>query len=770
MRLVNVETLRLETFISDGIPPYAILSHTWGANAEEISFEDIQKGNIEKPGNGTQKLKGCCSQAKEDRLGYAWIDTCCIDKKSSKELDEAINSMFQWYSEASICYAYLSDVPHEDDHWNPRPKFSSSRWFQRGWTLQELLAPEKLRFYDQEWTPIGTKANMSSTIEAITGIPPKFLLGWEDFRQASVAQRMSWAAKRKTSRKEDTAYCLLGIFDVTMPMIYGEGNRALSRLQQEIMKNTGDHSILAWGLDIAEYTPSKSANVTSAGILATAPSDFANCRRIVLRKQDATHVNTFDISGGRLRIHLPLYTTSAGETYGVLNCGPENKPEQVVGIPIHKAVSGAAPDEYLRPQGRYSLLLPRTVPGISTKHIHIQMERQSWAHEAMGRRLWLHIDAHQKIKMKLEKGKEYPKVHWEKGRALIAEASDSGGHITGRYLARFRTHGEGSRDVIVVLEFELHGLQPRARCHLMTMSRDTALEDLSQNLIYMRPEALGKQAASIGNLHVEVTVEEEEVAKEPMLIVKLAPASSSLEIPVDANLELDRVNLKLEFVGILQEEDQVRLETKRLAQQKDEEMAALDQMKERLAVIEEHLRKLGEEKRALSDGVERGAEQVDQLTNRLDEARQQQDERSGRESEIQRRLDELETKRGPGNWFETHIKTLLNAGKIDGGLKDIGDSDSVRPQLSKAGESRHNIGGQTPLSWAATNGHKAIAKVLLEKGADIETKNKDGYTPLSSAALQGHEAMARLLLEKGANIKVKDKDNCMLLLEAVLNR
>ncbi|KAH7161826.1 heterokaryon incompatibility protein-domain-containing protein [Dactylonectria macrodidyma] len=708
MHLINVETLRLETFVGDNIPPYAILSHTWGADEEEVSFEDIWSGNLEKPGNRAEKLKGCCNQAKEDHLEYAWIDTCCIDKKSSKELDEAINSMFQWYKKASICYTYLSDVPHGDDSWDPGSKFFSSRWFQRGWTLQELLAPEELRFYNREWISIGRRRDMSNEVERITGISREFLLGWEDFRKAGVAQRMSWAAKRKTSRKEDSAYCLLGIFDVTMPMIYGEGDRALSRLQQEIMKITGDHSILAWGLDTAEYTPSNSAGVISAGILATAPSDFANCGHIVPRKQDATPINTFDISSGRLRMHLSIHTTSAGETFGLLNCGPEHNAEQVVGIPVYKAVSGAATGEYLRPQGRSSVLLPRTATRISTKHIHIQMGRQNRAHEAMGRRLWLHIDGHQKMNLEEE---IYPPVHWEKARTLIAEANDSDGqpNITRRYLARFRTQGERSQDVIVVLEFEMHGLQPQARCHVMTSSRDTALEDLFQNFIYLRPEALGKQATSNGKLNVEVTVKEEQVAQEPMFVVRLAPASNSLEAPVDANWELYQVNLKLEFVRILQKEDQVRLETRRLAQQRDKEMATLDRMRERLAVIEEDLRKLGEEKRALSDGVEEGAQQVDELTNRLNEGRQQQDEWSRRESEIQRRLDELETKQGPGNWLETTIKTQLGTGQIGRGLKDAGDLDP------RAVESGHNIDSQTPLLWAVMNRHEAVVRLLREK-------------------------------------------------------
>ena len=224
MRLINVETFKLEEFLDDTVPPYAILSHTWGKGNEEVSFRNIGEGNFEKAEVQPIKFKGCCKQAKKDGLLYVWIDTCCIDKANSVELSEAINSMFQWYRHASICYTYLSDVPADDNPWNAGSKFFSSRWFERGWTLQELLAPKKLCFYNSEWCHLGTKSEMSVMIEKITGIPRPFLLGIAELREASVAQRMSWASKRVTKRKEDIAYCLLGIFGVMMPMIYGEGS------------------------------------------------------------------------------------------------------------------------------------------------------------------------------------------------------------------------------------------------------------------------------------------------------------------------------------------------------------------------------------------------------------------------------------------------------------------------------------------------------------------------------------------------------------------
>ncbi|KAM5364137.1 hypothetical protein ACJZ2D_011638 [Fusarium nematophilum] len=752
MRLINVETLELETFVDDRkIPPYAILSHTWGPDGEEISFDDIQSGNIEKPGNGTKKLKGCCNQAKEDHLGYAWIDTCCIKKEADRELAEAINSMFQWYSKAFICYTYLSDVPNGDDPWIPGSKFFSSRWFERGWTLQELLAPEKLRFYDQEWASIGTKEDLSDAIVRITGIPQNFLLGWEDFRQASVAQRMSWAAKRRTSRREDTAYCLLGIFNIVMPMIYGEGDGALGRLQREIMRNTGDHSILAWGLSTAEYTPSKSVDAISAGILATSPSDFVNCGRIVARKPDATPVNTFDISGGSLRMHLYLHTTSAGETYGLLNCGPEHDAEQVVGIPVHKVVSSVAPDEYLRPQGRCSILLPRAASSTSTKPIHIQMERQSRTHEAVGQRFWLHIDGYQKINLK--QVEDYRPLRRERGRVLIAEASDSDETITRQYLARFRIQGEGSRDVIVVLRVEIQRLQLRARCDVMTLSRGTALEELSQNLLYMRSEALGKQAASIGNLHVKVTVEEGYVAEERMLFVTLARTPSLPDVTVDADLELQQVRLKLESKRISQKKARARQEEERLAQQRDEKTAALDQMTKSLAAVEDQLKKLGEEEKVKSDGVKEGTEQVRRLTDNLNEARHQQDVLSRRESEIQQLLDELDTREDRLSKPEGFINPQL-------------DSDSDYPQSSRAEESGQNTGGEAALLCAAMNGREADVRLLLEKGADLEAEDGYGSTALSLAAYKGHEAVARMLLERGADLEARDRQHGTPLLRA----
>jgi len=219
------------------IPPFAILSHTWGAEAEEVTFKDLTKGTGKnKPGYA--KLRFCARQADQDGLKYFWIDTCCIDKSSSAELSEAINSMFRWYYEATLCYVYLADVPNPNDPTSTvESAFPDSRWFTRGWTLQELLAPSSVQFFSREGELLGNKKSREQQLHQITGIAIEALQRIP-LAQFDTAERLSWAARRETTVEEDTAYCLLGIFDIQMPLIYGEGQKkALNRLQRKIRKS-----------------------------------------------------------------------------------------------------------------------------------------------------------------------------------------------------------------------------------------------------------------------------------------------------------------------------------------------------------------------------------------------------------------------------------------------------------------------------------------------------------------------------------------------------
>ncbi|PIL28692.1 hypothetical protein GSI_08736 [Ganoderma sinense ZZ0214-1] len=195
------------------------------------------------------KIRHACRVARENGFRYIWIDSCCIDKSSSAELSEAINSMYRWYALSDVCYAYLADVPPGEDIHSRYSRFCSSRWFTRGWTLQELIAPISVEFLSADWAPIGSKHTLADLVETITKIQYTALLNLESLDSFSVAQRFSWSEKRQTTRVEDLAYSLLGIFDVNMQLLYGEGSRAFRRLQEQIMQRIplADQSLFAWG-------------------------------------------------------------------------------------------------------------------------------------------------------------------------------------------------------------------------------------------------------------------------------------------------------------------------------------------------------------------------------------------------------------------------------------------------------------------------------------------------------------------------------------------
>ncbi|KAI0873284.1 heterokaryon incompatibility protein-domain-containing protein [Hypoxylon argillaceum] len=292
MRLINVHTLVIGEFYGDQIPRYAILSHLWGE--EEVTLQDIKEGKAELL-KGYEKIIACCKQARFDGLPYAWIDTCCIDKQSSAELSEAINSMYLWYENATLCYAHLADV-ESVKHDNMR-SFRHSRYWTRGWTLQELIAPHTLIFFTSGWTRIGTRLDVRRVVAEATSIPMA-VLRFRNMRDYSVSQKMSWASRRQTTRIEDEAYCLLGLFGVSMPLLYGEGRRAFRRLQEEIIKELDDESILAW------------QGGTDYGLLASCPAQFAFSHTIQRSNEypvgESVGDLPFAITSRGVRVSLPV--------------------------------------------------------------------------------------------------------------------------------------------------------------------------------------------------------------------------------------------------------------------------------------------------------------------------------------------------------------------------------------------------------------------------------------------------------------------------------
>jgi hypothetical protein len=248
MRLLHRETdgaFGFSQYYVDDIPSYAILSHTWGADEEEVTFLDIQN-NTAQAKVGFRKLEFCANQARSEGYTYVWVDSCCIDKSNNAELSEALNSMFRWYREAQKCYVYLADVYQEspkavDAQRQPawEAAFRGSRWFTRGWTLQELIAPSTVQFYSAEWYPLGDKESLEQQIHEITQIPVQALRG-SPLSNFPTDELMSWSSGRQTKRGEDMAYCLLGMLNVYLPPIYGEGkDHALLRLQEEVAKRRG---------------------------------------------------------------------------------------------------------------------------------------------------------------------------------------------------------------------------------------------------------------------------------------------------------------------------------------------------------------------------------------------------------------------------------------------------------------------------------------------------------------------------------------------------
>ena len=254
MWLLSTDRAELQFFSDTSNIPggYAILSHTW--SGAEQTFQDMrdlrercEAENTNPRDLASPKIRNVCIIAEQDGYQWVWVDNCCIDKTSSTELSEAINSMFRWYSCAEVCYAYLEDVPTDCVPEQRGSAFRKSRWHTRGWTLQELLAPALVIFMSKDWVRIGTKHELADVLRDITNIRALFLKRERTCFVASVAERMSWASTRQTTRVEDEAYCLLGLFGINMPTIYGEGRQAFQRLQQEIARTSFDTSLFAWG-------------------------------------------------------------------------------------------------------------------------------------------------------------------------------------------------------------------------------------------------------------------------------------------------------------------------------------------------------------------------------------------------------------------------------------------------------------------------------------------------------------------------------------------
>lgn len=349
MRLINTTTFKLRDSFTDR-PEYAILSHTWQKEGE-ITLRELEQNlgqSREKEKAGWNKIRRVCEIARDADHNWVWIDTCCIDKTSTAELSEAINSMYRWYGNAARCYVYLSDVTGYKHSTGFVGTFVDKPvWFTRGWTLQELIAPSDIIFLSQTWSILGTKVSLRRDLASITGIDIKVLEKPKSLFDASIAQRMCWASDRETTRDEDIAYCLMGIFDVNMPLLYGEGSRkAFVRLQEEIIRDSEDESLFAWQHP-RSWDGNRIANLAeNEGMFATHPcmfqgsSSFAPDRRIRA---------PYKTTNRGLAIEMPITTATEhaqGEPsslIGILSCHDEKKWGYSIAVQLESSV-----DRYYR--------------------------------------------------------------------------------------------------------------------------------------------------------------------------------------------------------------------------------------------------------------------------------------------------------------------------------------------------------------------------------------------------------------------------------------
>lgn len=372
MRLIKVDDPKFKPDLyMTNTPSYAVLSHRW--RRHEVEFHDLHRGYVSE--ERMQKISRTCAKAKTHGFTHVWIDTCCIDKGNHTEYSETINSMFKIYMQAATCYVYMDDVPsaHEDHRAQGSP-FRRSEWFTRGWTLQELIAPRNVIFYSRDWERIGTKDSLADLISEITAVDRRILVPPRGYNlrdlleKVCIAERMSWAARRRTTREEDRAYSLMGIFNVHMPVLYGEGGQlAFKRLQEQIIQTSHDQTIFAWV---------KCSAVS--GLLAQSPDNFVGGGRFyrIPRQQYedmfgiASRDPTYTMTNYGIGIELALERIDKNVLVGYLAAGNQGYQGCVVGIYL-KPQLYRAEGHYVRTTYRGSYYAMRAARG----RRHLQVSR-----------------------------------------------------------------------------------------------------------------------------------------------------------------------------------------------------------------------------------------------------------------------------------------------------------------------------------------------------------------------------------------------------------
>ena len=682
----STSNFEIDEFRDDEVPPYAILSHTWDDG--EVTFKDVNSLSA-MSNKGYEKISQSCYIARTHGLNYVWIDTCCIDTTSSAELSEAINSMYRWYQEAEVCYAYLADVPS-------KKAFADSRWFTRGWTLQELIAPSNVIFFDDKWKKLGDKTELQQTISDCTGIPVSILSGADDLDTFSVAQRMSWAAKRKTKKIEDRAYCLMGIFGVNMPLIYGERENSFIRLQEEIMRILDDHSLFAWR--------AKNQN----GLLASSPAAFIRSHNIIQFNPFNTLNNPMTVSNRG--IHLDVRFIGIGRRalgVAVLHCREEGS-DKFIAIYVRDLFLTLQRFRRVQTEELGQIDLKKFRPSqYPFRRICVQAGRITCVRNLKCENRELDI---------IYPGQIYPNdeltdlMRFEEPTVLSRAA-------------------EGGDEDLVWLLLTRGGIGP----------------DLTDKISSRTPLswAAEKGHESIVKLLLErgaVINAKDKFGQTPLSWAAENGHESIVQLLLESGASIQTKNRSSQMLLLWATINSYE--------------AILKLLLERGAAVEA---KDDYGQTPLSWAARRGHMSTAKLLLERGAAIDAKDKTgqtslswaavNGHVSTAKLLLERgaaIEAKdsygQTPLSWaaekgHESIVKLLLERGAV------INAKDKT---------------GQTPLSWAAWRGHESTAKLLLERGAAIEAKDSYGQTSLSWAAENGHVFTAKLLLERGAAIDAKN--------------
>ncbi|KAK5656630.1 hypothetical protein OQA88_4610 [Cercophora sp. LCS_1] len=747
MRLINVHTRRLELFYNDPFEDYAILSHTWASEEEELSFEDMM-ALAERGAGRTTKLDGCCEQAKKDGIKYVWIDTCCIDKKNA------------------FCYTYLSDV----EPGQPKGSISTSPWFTRGWTLQELLASPKIKFFDSGWNALGTKVTLAGLLVQATGIPHHILTGFASLDTASVAQRFSWASRRQTTRPEDMSYCLFGIFDVTIPLFYGEGlESAFERLQEAIMRKNLDDSILAWSLGEQESRQEQSVVLAkSAGILATSPADFEGCGNIVRRPQTERRIQAFEIFGGLMPITISLDRRLAVPSepltparfapyarYGYLSCGPESRDDLVIAIPLAESRSESRIDGipiYLRPRGLNSILVPEPRSLEAPSRILIRKDRVDDVTNLGNKPSWFYLPGPYPWNTTVEE--VYPPEFYESDVAMIKTPERPDGDKT-LFLIRLsysvpdRPQAEMGH-FVVALEF-LHdssagNKEPRAHLYF----DDDVSIPLSEvagfwaSLVPTSTTELVLVATPLAA--VRVSLKMETIAGHRLWVLKLADLPPSHVPKYSQGWPRIKQQIFLrkqmqDLVQLLQGEAAVSQEYG--ASTKDQARCDMEicDLEKSLEILAEKRRTLDAKERGLQVQLKGQKEMKEPLSRKVEEC-------NAKQRRLHTLVEFIETT-GAFPW-PTAVPPIQAERTEEVRLEREGNVAHLMQQdpVIIDGEKVDWVQGMTLLMYASAKGNEALIRRALRYGGDIQAKDSTGRTAIGWAYLtQRSELLDKIILE-----------------------